>query len=86
MSVVDIVESKEGRILNMTCRHGADHKETFCRDAFCGHSNKDELYHLKAENARLREALDDIVHCIYSDEATLQWVETKAREALKGGE
>jgi hypothetical protein len=41
----------------MTCKHGADHKETFCRDAFCGHSNNEELDRLKAENARLREAL-----------------------------
>ena len=37
---------------------------------------------LQAENARLREALEDIVHCIYGNEATFQWVEKKAREAL----
>jgi hypothetical protein len=30
--------------------------------------------------------LEDIVHCIYGNEATFQWVEKKAREALKGGE
>ncbi len=45
-----------------------------------------ELESLKTENARLREALEDIVHCIYGNEATFQWVEKKAREALKGGE
>jgi hypothetical protein len=39
---------------------------------------------LKAENARYREALEDIVHCIYSNEATLAYCEKKAREALKG--
>ena len=39
---------------------------------------------LKAENARFRDALEDIVHCIYSNEATLDYCEKKAREALKG--
>jgi hypothetical protein len=43
-----------------------------------------EITRLEAENARLREALEDIVHCIYGNEATFQWVEKKAREALKG--
>jgi hypothetical protein len=38
----------------------------------------------EAENARLREALEDIAHCIYGNEATFQWVEKKAREALRG--
>jgi hypothetical protein len=42
------------------------------------------IANLKAENARYREALDDIVHCIYSNEATLAYCEKKAREALKG--
>lgn len=46
----------------------------------------DKMQKLEAENARLREALEDIVHCIYGNEATFQWVEKKAREALKGGE
>lgn len=41
---------------------------------------------LRTENARYREALEDIVHCIYSNEATLAYCEKKAREALKGGE
>jgi predicted nucleic acid-binding Zn-ribbon protein len=45
-----------------------------------------KIQKLEAENARLREALEDIVHCIYGNEATFQWVEKKAREALKGGE
>jgi hypothetical protein len=43
-----------------------------------------EIDRLKEENARYREALEDIVHCIYGNEATFQWVEKKAREALKG--
>jgi len=47
---------------------------------------KQQFYNLNQENARLREALEDIVHCIYGNEATFQWVEKKAREALKGGE
>jgi len=41
---------------------------------------------LREENARFRDALEDIVHCIYSNEATLNYCEKKAREALKGGE
>jgi hypothetical protein len=80
----------------MTCKHNADHITTFCRDAFCGYSNKDELERLKAENARYREALE-----IYADEKN--WSESDtlspydnyvamtdcgdiAREALKNGE
>ena len=46
----------------------------------------DKMQKLEAENARLREALEDIIHCIYGNEATFQWVEKKAREALKGDE
>jgi hypothetical protein len=42
-----------------------------------------EIQILKAENARYRDALEDIVHCIYSNEATLNYCEKKAREALK---
>lgn len=45
---------------------------------------KSDIDKLQAENARYREALDDIVHCIYSNEATLAYCEKKAREALKG--
>jgi len=47
---------------------------------------EEKIQKLEAENARLREALEDIVHCIYGNEATFQWVEKKAREALKGKE
>lgn len=43
-----------------------------------------EIEALKAENRRLREALEDIVHCIYSNEATLNYCEKKARAALEG--
>lgn len=43
-----------------------------------------EYERIKAENARFRDALEDIVHCIYSNEATLNYCEKKAREALKG--
>ena len=46
----------------------------------------EKIEKLEAENARYREALEDIVHCIYGNEATFQWVEKKAREALKGEE
>lgn len=45
---------------------------------------KSDIDKLEAENARYREALEDIVHCIYSNEATLAYCEKKAREALKG--
>ena len=45
-----------------------------------------EITILEKENARYRDALEDIVHCIYSNEATLAYCEKKAREALKGGE
>lgn len=43
-----------------------------------------DINRLEAENARFRDALEDIVHCIYSNEATLNYCEKKAREALKG--
>jgi hypothetical protein len=43
-----------------------------------------EIETLRFENARFRDALEDIVHCIYSNEATLNYCEKKAREALKG--
>lgn len=54
-----------------------------CEDQMCP---CDSYYFekLKAENARYRKALEDIVHCIYSNEATLAYCEKKAREALKG--
>lgn len=45
-----------------------------------------ELAKVRLENLGLRSALDDIVHAIYSNEATLQYVEQKARAALGGGE
>ena len=38
---------------------------------------------LESKLAKAREALEDIVHCIYSNEATLSYCEKKAREALK---
>lgn len=41
------------------------------------------IYFIEKENARLREMLDDIAHAIYGNEATLLWVEKKARAALK---
>jgi hypothetical protein len=44
----------------------------------------EKIEKLEAENARFRDALEDIVHCIYSNEATLNYCEKKAREALKG--
>ena len=43
----------------------------------------EKIEELEAENARFRDALEDIVHCIYSNEATLNYCEKKAREALK---
>jgi len=51
---------------------------------FTPKNHEDEIKTLRAENARFRDALEDIVHCIYSNEATLNYCEKKAREALKG--
>ena len=53
-------------------------------DKWCDRSDMEiENDRLKAENARYRETLEDIVHCIYSNDATLAYCEKKAREALK---
>jgi hypothetical protein len=54
-----------------------------CEDLMCP-CDLAEFERMQAENARLREALEDIAHCIYGNEATFQWVEKKAREALRG--
>jgi|LakMenEpi03Aug12_release.lakeMendotaPanAssembly.Ray.scaffolds.fasta_scaffold00313_84 hypothetical protein len=55
-----------------------------CNLIFTPKNHEDEIKTLRAENARFRDALEDIVHCIYSNEATLNYCEKKAREALKG--
>lgn len=67
----------------MIRKHDNHYDGCACVDDLIAHQAK-AVSELKAENARYREALEDIVHCIYSNEATLAYCEKKAREALKG--